>query len=309
MKTPLVSVIVPNYNHEAFLKQRLETVVNQTFQDFEIILLDDASTDKSVDVLLNYKDHPKVTQLIVNSQNSGSPFKQWQKGITLAKGTHIWIAESDDYCELNFLEQIVSKLSENTDICYAQSLDVDAAGNAIQKRIQYTKIFNPNIWVQDFKQNGNTFIKNYLLVKNVIPNASAVVFKKGLIQKNTFDENLLAMRMCGDWLFWVRLCQNNKIAFISTTLNYFRNHPAVTRSHTTNAKKKQRLVEEAAVRRFVFKTFGWFLKEEEEKLYKKWFKTHELLEVVTSGFYQLKMPNKTTRKFVFEFLKHKIKIR
>ena len=106
MTQPLVSIIIPNYNHSKFLQQRLDSVFNQTFQDFEVILLDDCSTDNSVDILKKYANHPKVSHLELNKQNSGSPFKQWQKGITMAKGTYIWIAETDDYCEFNFLDQM-----------------------------------------------------------------------------------------------------------------------------------------------------------------------------------------------------------
>ncbi len=75
----MVSVIVPNYNHASYLVARIESILNQTYQDFELILLDDCSTDDSREVLLKYKDNPKVTHLVFNEQNSGSPFIQWQK--------------------------------------------------------------------------------------------------------------------------------------------------------------------------------------------------------------------------------------
>ena len=101
---PLVSIIVPNFNHAAFLAQRLESIYNQTFSSFEVILLDDASTDNSIEILNLYKNHPKTAHFIINTINSGSPFKQWQKGVELAKGELIWIAESDDYAAINFLE-------------------------------------------------------------------------------------------------------------------------------------------------------------------------------------------------------------
>ena len=83
---PLVSVIVPNYNHARYLEQRLDTVFNQTYQNFEVIILDDKSTDNSLEVINRYKDNPHLSQIVVNSQNTGSPFKQWDKGINLAKG-------------------------------------------------------------------------------------------------------------------------------------------------------------------------------------------------------------------------------
>lgn len=102
MSSPTVSIIVPNYNHSKYLNQRLDSILNQTYQDFEVILLDDVSSDNSVEILQAYSKHPKVSHLIVNEQNSGNTFKQWQKGIALAKGTFVWIAESDDFCEPHF---------------------------------------------------------------------------------------------------------------------------------------------------------------------------------------------------------------
>jgi len=91
---PAVSVIVPNYNHARFLRRRVETILAQTFQDFELILLDDCSTDDSRSVLRQYSSDPRV-RLEFNEVNSGSTFKQWNKGVRLAQGKYIWIAESD----------------------------------------------------------------------------------------------------------------------------------------------------------------------------------------------------------------------
>lgn len=87
MTTPLVSVIVPNYNHARYLEQRLDTVFNQTYQNFEVIIF--KSTDNSLEVINRYKDNPHLSQIVVNEQNTGSPFKQLDKGINLAKGVTI----------------------------------------------------------------------------------------------------------------------------------------------------------------------------------------------------------------------------
>ena len=95
-KSPLISIIVPNYNHEKYLKQRLESVFNQTYSNFEVILLDDCSTDSSLNILAEYIKNSKVSHCIFNEANSGNTFIQWNKGISLAKGDYIWIAESDD---------------------------------------------------------------------------------------------------------------------------------------------------------------------------------------------------------------------
>ena len=107
-----VSIIIPNYNYARFLQQRIESVLAQTYTDYEIILLDDASTDDSVSILNHYKTNSRVAHLEINSVNTGSPFAQWQKGISLSRGKYIWIAESDDAADSSFLEKAVSILNQ-----------------------------------------------------------------------------------------------------------------------------------------------------------------------------------------------------
>src|SRR5207249_4277778 len=84
---------------------RLDSIFNQTFQDFEVILLDDASTDNSMDVLEKYAGRGDV-QILRNEHNTGSPCKQWLKGIDLARSDILWIAESDDICACEFLQTL-----------------------------------------------------------------------------------------------------------------------------------------------------------------------------------------------------------
>ena len=107
MESPLVSVIIPNYNHARYLDERIQSVLNQTYQNFEVIILDDKSKDNSVEVINKYRDNPHVSHVIINEENSGSTFKQWHKGFELAKGELIWIAESDDKCKKEFLETLL----------------------------------------------------------------------------------------------------------------------------------------------------------------------------------------------------------
>ena len=104
---PLVSIIIPNYNHARFLDERMTSVLEQTYQHIEVIILDDCSTDNSREVIEKYRSNPKVSKIVFNDTNSGSPFKQWYKGFQLCKGEIVWIAESDDSCEPTFLESLV----------------------------------------------------------------------------------------------------------------------------------------------------------------------------------------------------------
>lgn len=83
MESPLISVIIPNFNHARFLDERIQSVLYQTYQNFEVIIVDDKSTDNSLEVIDKYKDNPHVTQVVVNEENSSSPFKH--SGIKVLK--------------------------------------------------------------------------------------------------------------------------------------------------------------------------------------------------------------------------------
>ncbi|MEI7675368.1 MAG: glycosyltransferase family A protein [Bacteroidales bacterium] len=212
---PKVSIIVPNYNHNQFLKVRIETILNQTFQDFEVILLDDCSTDCSLEVLNEYRNHPKVSRLDVNERNSGSTFKQWQKGIELAKGDLIWIAESDDWCEPTLLETLVNAF--------------DMHSNLVLGYVQSYYIFDKDRieWVskQDKLEDiiaGNEFVKRRLLNGNAIYNASMALFKKSAYHQVPSD--YMDFKLCGDWLFWINIALQGDVFVSGKILNYFRNH-------------------------------------------------------------------------------------
>jgi glycosyltransferase involved in cell wall biosynthesis len=210
METVKVSVIVPNYNHSNYLRKRLDSIFNQTFQDFEVILLDDASTDNSVEILNEYRRHQKVSHFIINEMNSGSTFKQWQKGIELAKGEFIWIAESDDWADEDFLKTL---LIPNADIMTSKSYVIT---NNIQQ-------ISPDIIDTDLHINGINFISEYMICGNMLFNASAVLFRKSKINSKIF-KIINSFRFLGDWIFWLDLLRNCKIYYCTTPLNYFNRH-------------------------------------------------------------------------------------
>ena len=226
VELPLISVIVPNYNHEKYLEQRLESIFNQTYSNFEVILMDDCSTDNSLLVLNKYKNHEKVTVSIFNENNTGNTFKQWAKGIQMAKGELIWIAETDDYCDAYFLEKLVQpfKNDSNVVLVYSQSNRVNEKGEITGNWITHTNDLDESLFLHDFIMDSNEFIEKFLICKNVIPNASAVVFKKEAVDLNQHFDIAPEFRYCGDWMFYFKLIVNKKIAFVGDSLNNFRYH-------------------------------------------------------------------------------------
>jgi len=226
MKIDLISIVIPNYNHEPFLRSRLESVFSQTYQNFEVILLDDCSTDNSVQLLQTYANHPKVSHFIVNETNSGSLFRQWEKGIELAKGEYVWIAESDDFCEVNFLEKITKILNPSVAIAYCNSIIVDSKGDIIKKN-DWLKKLNKSKWSENHIENGKEDLNKYLRFQNMMSNASAVIFKRKAALEVKIPKEYY---FCGDWFYWCALAKKGNIAFLSLYLNYFRRHETTTRS-------------------------------------------------------------------------------
>lgn len=220
---PKISIIIPNYNHANYLQERIESVLHQSFQNFEIIILDDNSTDNSLDVINQYKNHPKVKQILTNNENSGSTFKQWNKGINYASGEWIWIAESDDFCNDDFLEKVMKPIEDNKNIVlsYSQSTRVNSKGEITGSWLDWTEGLFP-LFSDNFQLDGTLFIEKYLFNRNVIPNASAVVFNKNaFIKAGKTDENI---KYTSDWLLWMKILLQGNIAFNAKPLNHFRYH-------------------------------------------------------------------------------------
>ena len=219
-----VSVIIPNYNHAAYLHQRIDTVLNQTLKPFEIIILDDASTDNSVEIIeAVVSDDPRI-KFIKNAINSGSTFAQWNKGVAMAEGDLIWIAESDDVAEPTFLEKLLPFFESDNKIAmaYCQSNSINAAGEITGTWETFTNDLDSELFNKEFIMDGATYIERFLIHRNTIPNASAVIFKKYLYIDS--GGGTVPLKNVGDWLIWLKILSCGKIAFTSMLLNHFRAH-------------------------------------------------------------------------------------
>jgi glycosyltransferase involved in cell wall biosynthesis len=233
---PMVSVIIPNYNHSFFLQKRIDSVLQQSFKNFEVIILDDCSTDDSRVIIETYRTNPLVSHIVYNSANSGNTFHQWKKGIELAKGDYIWLAESDDYCEANFLEVLVGLLNRNPNasLAYCKSTRVNEKEEVIDDLSFWYEDLAETRWQHDYLNSGDDEIKDYLYKKNTIPNASAVVFRRD--KALLVSDDYLTYKLSGDWLFWILLLERGDVTFTTGTTNYFRTHSNSVRKYE---EKKQ----------------------------------------------------------------------
>lgn len=219
---PKVSVVVPNYNHGRFLRRRIDSILAQTLQDFELILLDDCSTDESKLILSQYASDPRVT-IELNETNSGTPFTQWNKGVGLARAEYVWIAESDDYAEPTFLEKLCATLDGNPDaaFAYCRSWRISVAGEVEGFADPWLSDEEQHRWAGDHSAHATECYKDFLRC-NIVLNASAVLFRKGFYrQVGGADETL---NLCGDWKLWAAMALSGNVFYVAEPLNYFRFH-------------------------------------------------------------------------------------
>lgn len=269
---PVVSIIVPNYNHEAFIKERLNSIFNQSFQDYEIILLDDASTDDSIKILSQYKNHPKVSHFILNEVNSGSPFKQWLKGIELAKGKYIWIAESDDFASYLFLEKVMVCFEDNykPDIVFVGTTNVNEKNKGI---VKYTRIERKHktLLETDFNLDGREFLNYFLPDYCVIRNASSAVFKKSILSRSS--KNVISFKTIGDFYFWINFClENRKFSYRAEKLNFMRKHENTVRGNPQNLVYKK--IEYSRIHKYILR--------------KKWYNINVVKKILISYLKKLR---------------------
>ena len=227
---PRLSVIIPNYNHSQFLEERVDSVMNQSFKDMEVLLFDDCSTDDSQAVisklLLKY---PEI-QFYQNKKNSGSPFHQWNKGIHMADGEYIWVAESDDIADPELCTKLIELLDRNekTGIAYAQSHLIDENSKKLNSYADNLKfIYKTKLWESNFEMNGKEFCKKYVYFHNPIPNASGAIFRKQAIENAGLADP--SMKLNGDWFLYAKILCKYDVSFLAEELNYFRVHDRTQR--------------------------------------------------------------------------------
>jgi glycosyltransferase involved in cell wall biosynthesis len=225
MVVPKVSIVVPSYNHGRFLRQRMDSILRQTYQDFEVFVLDDASTDNTREVLAEYATRSRV-ELILRQKNGGSVFRQWNAGVALARGEYVWIAESDDYAEERFLEELTAVLDHNPGVglVKCRSVIVDEEGRTTPDSREYPA---ERDWSRDFVLRGSEDCRLQLTHGNSITNASAVLFRRQLYMDVGWADE--SYRMCADWLQWSKMMLQADFAYVAKPLNYYRRHTNTVR--------------------------------------------------------------------------------
>ena len=247
-----VTAVIPNYNYEKFLKQRVYSILYQTKKIEKLLILDDCSTDNSKEEIEKIKktiEKYVPVEIIYNEKNSGSAFKQWAKGIKHSTSDYVWICEADDYCTKDFLEKVTKPIikNENIVISYGNTSFIDAKGEIIYKNIiPQIDLLNTKHWNKNYINDGISEVENYTYLNCTIPNVSGVI-----IRKDNYTEEfkrISTYKQAGDWLFYASIMKRGKIAFTKKVLNYYRVHG---NNISTVTKKEAHMKEIKDIHKFI----------------------------------------------------------
>lgn len=252
-----ISVVVPNYNYSNYLYQRVYSILNQNYKIHELIILDDASKDNSLFYIkqIEQKISESVNvKVVVNDINSGNAFSQWQKGINLATGDYVWVAEADDYAKKNFLNEVVSPLKKNNNIVisYADAGFIDSNGYITKNSlVDQIDILKTNHWNASYVNKGISEINCYSYLNCTIPNVSGTIIKKG--NYDEIFESAKKFHQSGDWFTYLNILNLGDISFINKTLNYYRVHG---NNISQTFDKKAHILEIQRIYKFVKEKYG-----------------------------------------------------
>ena len=235
---PLVSIVFTSYNHQEYLRQALDSLINQTYPNIEIIIIDDCSNDGSQEILKEYEHYSNIN-LKLQTQNSGSYVKASNFGASFATGDYILFAQCDDFAEPTQIEILLKNFESNPSVgvVFSKSNLVNEKGEIFADDFYgREKSFKTAV-----KENGlikADKMKEFLSFSCVIPNLSAALIKHDLFKEiNGLSDQYLVV---ADWEFWLDLTEKTDFYYESQPLNYFRQHATTIRS---SIKMKTQIVE------------------------------------------------------------------
>ncbi|MBC9227312.1 glycosyltransferase [Aeromicrobium sp. 636] len=266
MDLPRVSVVVPNYNYGHLLYARLESIAAQTLPVYEVIVLDDASTDDSLAVLEEFaRTSSMPVRLVVNETNSGSVFRQWRAGVELAAGDFVWVAEADDLSHPDFLQRVTEAFADpDVVMSYCQSKILDVHGNVVASDyLDYVADLGAARWSEPYCHDGTDEIRSALYLKNTVPNVSTAVFRREAWLETLckHGDEIVGHRNAGDWVAYLRLLERGRIAFVPESLNLHRRHDQGVTMSSFNLDHLRQIV---SVQRDTIRRYG--LGEQEQAM-------------------------------------------
>lgn len=234
---PMVDVIVPSYRHGKYIRKRIESIFEQKYRNFRLTVIDDCSPDNSDDVIRTLQKSYDFTY-IRREQNSGTPFSAWEYAAQRFDGDLIWICESDDFAEPNFLEEATKAFRRDPALClfYCNSHVVGRDGEKMGTTASYyADIWRDTRWTRAFTAGGRHELAQYQYRGMVVPNMSSALMTVQAFRA-AFTPKIKKYRLTGDWLFVGALIQHGNVRFSPERLSNFRDHAETARAQTDMAR-------------------------------------------------------------------------
>lgn len=211
MTLPLVSICIPNYNYGLYVGKAIQSAINQSYENVEIVVIDNASTDNSIEVINSFKQNNKV-KIFENTENIGA-LRNFNKSFELSKGDYVVFLSSDDMLKPKFVEKCVQVFEKyDVGMVGTEMALIDKDDNILG---EYIPFYDDNYIIPGIKQAkvflmGNCFGSNQVLIER------SVLEKVGL-----FDGRFGA---ASDWHLWFRICLQSDIAYLKEQLTTLRLH-------------------------------------------------------------------------------------
>jgi len=209
---PKVSVLIPNFNYARFIGEAIESVLNQTYTDFELIVVDNCSTDNTEEVVSKYLADNRV-RFVRNDRNIGM-VPNFNKCLELANGEYIKFLLSDDVFHPELLAEFVKVMEENPGVCLVTS---DSESFGAESKLRTTPFKN--------LQKGEFIIRESIKDGrgNILGEPTTVMFRASAMSVGKFNAEYPCLN---DLDFWLRQLTTGDCYFIPRTLSYFRVHDA-----------------------------------------------------------------------------------
>lgn len=247
MNEPMISVIMPVYNGEKYIAVAIESILNQTYTDFELILIDDCGTDRSMEIALDYAEKDERIRVIHNPKNMGIAYSR-NVGLDNSRGKYIAIMDDDDYSFAYRFEKQVTFLEKNT--------DYGVLGGAAQWIDENGNVTKPEVALL----TDRNYIKAMFLFFNLFNN-SEVMFRKEIVERHQirYEDNLLGME---DFKFWIRM---SKVTYMTNIDELLLQHRMISDNETSRVmanKREERKQLFAQLQRYSLELSGFSLDEE-----------------------------------------------
>lgn len=283
---PKVSIVAGCYNHEKYISRFIESVLKQSFTDFELIIIDDCSIDKSVFIINKYED-PRI-KLITHNFNMG-PSISANDGIKASQGKYISFMSTDDELKKDYLSSAISFLEKNKKydlLCFTPQI-INEDSQPIKDHWQYKKI------------NHLDIIKKMFLVGNVLPIIGQVIRKEALLDM-TFKSELLQTQ---DYDFQVNLLLKNKIPYLykKRLVNYrVSNNGNNIDNHSDISNLRYRIELRSVLNNFLKINFEMFKKIFKGEIKKTKFKPYPQTVSFVLGLLALNTPDSNRQRWGYE---------